>query len=116
MNDKANTLLDNQKVYRSLQINYTRNKQQDCTQLLDEAAASFRYEDCQNEYWNPEEFSLLYGTPLWEQASPTQRRILNQLYWVAYYSQIVSAEIATIFFNQNTAPFWYVFQPTNLPP
>lgn len=107
MNDKDNTLLDNQQVYRKLQINYTRNKQQDRTQAIDDAAASFRYEDCKDEYWNPEEFSLLYGTPLWEQASASQRIILNQLYWVAYYSQIVSAEIATIFFNQTSAAGLY---------
>ncbi|MFH7029316.1 MAG: hypothetical protein ACHBN1_28965 [Heteroscytonema crispum UTEX LB 1556] len=54
---QQNTLSENQKVYRKLQINHTRNKQQDHTQLLDEAAASFQYEDCKNEYWNPEEFS-----------------------------------------------------------
>lgn len=104
---KTNTLLENQQVCRKLEINYKRNKQQDCTQLLDAAAASFRYEDCQDEYWNPEEFSLLYGTPLWEQASQSQRVILNQLYWVAYYSQIISAEIATIFFNQTSAAGLY---------
>ncbi|MEC4816258.1 MAG: P-aminobenzoate N-oxygenase AurF [Scytonema sp. PMC 1069.18] len=107
MNEKSNTLLENQKVYRKLQINYTRNKQQDHTQLLDQAAITFKYEDCQNEYWNPEEFSLLFGTPLWEQSSSHQRIILNQLYWVAYYSQIISAEIATIFFNQTSAAGLY---------
>ncbi|HEY9694644.1 MAG TPA: hypothetical protein V6D15_20780 [Oculatellaceae cyanobacterium] len=104
---KTNTLLENQKIYRKLQINYTRNQQQDHTQLLDQAATSFKYEDCKNEYWNPEEFSLLYGTPLWEQSSSSQRLILNQLYWVAYYSQIISAEIATIFFNQTSAAGLY---------
>lgn len=104
---KGNALLENQKVYRKIQLNYTRNKQLDHTQLLDEAAASFRYEDCKDEYWNPEEFSLLYGTPLWEQASPSQRVILNQLYWVAYYSQIISAEIATLYFNQTSAAGLY---------
>ncbi|MDM9382308.1 P-aminobenzoate N-oxygenase AurF [Chlorogloeopsis sp. ULAP01] len=104
---KQNTLLENQNIYKKLQINHTRNKQQDHTKLLDEAAASFRYEDCKDEYWNPEEFSLLYATPLWEQASPTQRIILNQLYWVAYYSQIISAEIATIYFNQTSAAGLY---------
>jgi hypothetical protein len=107
MNEKGNTLLENQKVYRKLQINHTRNKQQDHTQLLDQAAAAFEYKDCQNEYWNPEEFSLLYGTPLWKQSSSNQRIILNQLYWVAYYSQIISAEIATIFFNQTSAAGLY---------
>lgn len=104
---KENTLLENQKVYRKLQINYTRNRQQDHTALLDGAAQAFRYEDCRNEYWNPEEFSLLYGTPLWEQASSSQRITLNHLYWVAYYSQIISAEIATIFFNQTSAAGLY---------
>ncbi|MCJ8278913.1 MAG: P-aminobenzoate N-oxygenase AurF [Rivularia sp. ALOHA_DT_140] len=100
-------LLENQQVYRKLQINYKRNKQQDCTELLDEAANNFKYEDCKNEYWNPEEFSLLYGTPLWFESSQHQRIILNQLYWVAYYSQIISAEIATIFFNQTSAAGLY---------
>ncbi len=104
---KGNTLLDNPKIYRKLQINHTRNKQQDHTALLDEAAQAFCYDDCKEEYWNPEEFSLLYGTALWEQASPSQRVILNQLYWVAYYSQIISAEIATIFFNQTSAAGLY---------
>jgi hypothetical protein len=100
-------LSDNPTTYRKLQINHTRNKQQDHTALMDEATANFHYTDCQNEYWNPEEFSLLYGTPLWEQSSQHQRIILNQLYWVAYYSQIVSAEIATIYFNQTSAAGLY---------
>ncbi len=103
---KEITLPDSQ-LHRKLKLNHSRNKQQDQTELLDAAAALFRYEDCQNEYWNPKEFSLLYGTPLWEQASPSQRIILNQLYWVAYYSQIISAEIATIFFNQTSAAGLY---------
>ncbi|MBD2128506.1 P-aminobenzoate N-oxygenase AurF [Microcoleus sp. ZQ-A2] len=102
-----NTISENQKIYKKIHLNYTRNKQQDHTALMDEASQAFRYKDCKDEYWNPEEFSLLYGTPLWEQASSSQRIILNQLYWVAYYSQIVSAEIATIFFNQTSAAGLY---------
>ncbi|AFY58322.1 hypothetical protein Riv7116_5961 [Rivularia sp. PCC 7116] len=104
---KENTLLANRKVYGKLQINYKRNKQQDCTELLDKAAAAFNYDDCKDEYWNPEQYSLLYGTPLWTQASQSQRIILNQLYWVAYYCQIISAEIATILFNQTSAAGLY---------
>ncbi|GAB4300561.1 MAG: hypothetical protein Fur0025_40330 [Oscillatoriaceae cyanobacterium] len=111
---KNNTLLENQQVYRRLEINYTRNKKQDHTQLLDAAAAAFSYEDCRDEYWNPEEFSLFYGTPLWEQASASQRVILNQLYWVAYYSQIISAEIATILFNQTSAAGLYALEDFRL--
>ncbi len=111
---KNNTLQENQQVYRRLEINYTRNKKQDHTQLLDAAAAAFCYEDCRDEYWNPEEFSLFYGTPLWEQASVSQRVILNQLYWVAYYSQIISAEIATILFNQTSAAGLYALEDFRL--
>jgi hypothetical protein len=90
---KDNTLLENKQVYRQLEINYTRNKQQDCTLALEQAAKSFCYEECRNEYWQSEEFSLLYGTPLWEQSSPTQKLVLNHLYWVAYYAQIISADL-----------------------
>ncbi|MBW4518651.1 MAG: P-aminobenzoate N-oxygenase AurF [Scytolyngbya sp. HA4215-MV1] len=110
MNSVSSPLLDHTTTYRKLQINYTRNQQQDHTALMDQAAQNFRYKDCQDDYWNPEEFSLLYGTPLWDQASPTQRVILNQLYWVAYYSQIISAEIATIFFNQTSAAGLYAHE------
>ncbi|MEM7715235.1 MAG: P-aminobenzoate N-oxygenase AurF [Cyanobacteria bacterium P01_A01_bin.68] len=107
VNTKENTLLENKQISRKLEINYKRNKQQDCTELLDKAAAEFNYEDCKNEYWNPEEFSLMYGTPLWFESTQYQKIILNQLYWVAYYSQIISAEIATIFFNQTSAAGLY---------
>jgi hypothetical protein len=100
-------LSDNEKTSKKLQINHSRNKQQDHTQLLDDAALKFNYQDCKNEYWNPEEFSLLYATPVWQQATTSQRLILNQLYWVAYYSQIIAAEIATIYFNQTSAAGLY---------
>lgn len=102
-----NGLTDDIETIRKIEINYRRNKKQDNTERLDEAAKLFNYDDCKDEYWNPEEFSLLYGTPLWDEASESQRVLLNQLYWVAYYSQIISAEIATIFFNQTSAAGLY---------
>ncbi len=102
-----NRLYHDHKTSKKLQLNHSRNKQQDHTQLLDDAAAKFNYQDCKNEYWNPEEFSLLYATPVWQQATTSQRVILNQLYWVAYYSQIIAAEIATIYFNQTSAAGLY---------
>ena len=95
------------KTSKKIEINHRRNKELDHTALLDECAKQFKYQDCQGDYWNPEEFSLLFATPLREQASESQRVLLNQLYWVAYYSQIISAEIATIFFNQTSAAGLY---------
>lgn len=97
------SLLDDAATVKKLQFNLQRNETQDHTRLIDEAAGRFRYADCRHEYWNPERHSLLWGTPLWEQASRDQRTVLNHLYWVAYYAQIVSAEIATIFLNQVAA-------------
>lgn len=101
-------------AFRKLELNHRRNKEQDHTRLLDAAAAAFRYEDCKGEYWNPEERSLLHGTPLWEGASAAQRVALNQLYWVAYYSQIVSAEIATILLNQTAGAGLYTMEDFRL--
>jgi hypothetical protein len=101
------SLLDDQKGYRKVELNYRKNKEQDNTAMIDALAAQFRYQDCHDRYWNPEMFSLLYGAPLWEQSDSGQRVKLNQLYWVAYYSQIISAEIATIFFNQTSAAGLY---------
>ncbi|MBI3650085.1 MAG: P-aminobenzoate N-oxygenase AurF [Acidobacteria bacterium] len=108
------SLLDDHKTCRKLELNYRRNQQQDNTRNLDALAAKFRYEDCQNVRWNPENFSLLYGTKLWHEATATQRTKLNQLYWVAYYSQIISAEIATIFFNQTSAAGLYALEDFRL--
>ncbi|MCA2928625.1 MAG: P-aminobenzoate N-oxygenase AurF [Burkholderiales bacterium] len=106
----SKSLLDDLSTFKKLEFNKKRNAEQDHTVLMDEATSRFCYEDCKNEYWNPEEFSLLYGTPLWDQSSTSQRIILNQLYWVAYYAQIVSAEIATIFLNQVSAAGLYTHE------
>lgn len=95
---------------KKIQLNYRRNQQQDQTEKLKETAQQFRYQACRNQYWQAEKFSLLYGTPLWEQATADQRRTLNHLYWVAYYSQIISAEIATIYFNQTSAAGLYAYE------
>jgi hypothetical protein len=108
------TLLADQKTVKKLKLNLDRNKKQDHTQLLDQASAAFDYAACRDSYWNPEPFSLCYGTPIWEQSSPAQRVILNQLYWVAYYSQIISAEVATIFFNQTSAAGLYALEDFRL--
>lgn len=101
------SLLDDSKTLRKLELNYRKNKAQDNTPIIDRLGEEFRYKDCRNVYWNPERFSLLYATPLWEQSDESQRVKLNQIYWVAYYSQIISAEIATIFFNQTSAAGLY---------
>jgi len=111
---QTKSLLDDHSTVRKLEFNLRRNAEQDHTALIDDAARRFRYEDCRHEYWNPENFSLLWGTPVWDQASAAQRLVLNQLYWVAYYAQIVSAEIATIFLNQVSAAGLYTLEDFRL--
>jgi hypothetical protein len=111
---QTKSLLQDAAAVRKLEFNLRRNAEQDHTALIDDAAKRFRYADCRAEYWNPEHYSLLWGTPLWEQASPSQRVVLNQLYWVAYYAQIVSAEIATIFLNQVAAAGLYTLEDFRL--
>jgi hypothetical protein len=108
------SLLDDEKTLRKLDLNYRKNKTQDNTPAMDQLAREFCYTDCKDAYWNPPPFSLLYGTPLWDGASESQRVKLNQIYWVAYYSQIVSAEIATIFFNQTSAAGLYSIEDFRL--
>jgi hypothetical protein len=108
--DPSPGLADDAKTCKRLELNLVRNRKQDHTALLDDAAAAFDYEACRDAYWNPEPYSLLFGTPIWEQASASQRVLLNQLYWVAYYAQIISAEIATIYYNQTSAAGLYALE------
>lgn len=111
---QSGSLMDDARTVQKLELNHRRNKEQDHTRLMDEASAAFRYADCKDEFWNPEAQSLFFGTPIWEQASPSQRVLLNQLYWVAYYSQIISAEIATILLNQTSAAGLYTLEDFRL--
>ena len=105
--DPSPSLADDTRTMKRLALNHRRNVEQDQTDMIDAATAAFDYAACRSEAWNPEPFSLLWGTPVWEQASASQRVLLNQLYWVAYYAQIISAEIATIYFNQSSAAALY---------
>jgi len=111
---QTKSFLDDGSAVKKLELNLRRNLEQDHTRLIDEGARRFRYEDCRHEYWNPESYSLLWGTPVWDQATKAQRVVLNQLYWVAYYAQIVSAEIATIFLNQVAAAGMYSLEDFRL--
>lgn len=100
-------LADDQKTMKRIELALKRSKELDQTAMMNQAAIDFNYDNCKNEMWNPEKFSLLYKTWIWEQSTPEQKTKLNQLYWIAYYSQIISAEIATLFFNQTSAAALY---------
>lgn len=103
-------LRDDVKTYKKIEMALKKSKELDQTANMDLAAKMFIFQDCAHVSWNPEAFSLMYGTHLWDQSTPEQRIKLNQLYWIAYYAQIVSAEIATIYFNQASAAALYGLQ------
>jgi hypothetical protein len=107
LQNSKKSLNDDVKTLRRIELALKRSKELDQTLNMDRAAVEFNYVDVRNRMWNPEKFSLLYGTPIWDQATASQKVKLNQLFWVAYYSQIISAEIATIFFNQTACAALY---------
>lgn len=85
------------------EINYRRNTESDYTEKIEELDKNFNYSSNSNHYWSEPELSLLYGTPLYEEASPSQKRALNHLYWVTQYNQTAATEANAVLYNQVTA-------------
>ncbi|MEO0853743.1 MAG: hypothetical protein AAFY15_09610, partial [Cyanobacteria bacterium J06648_11] len=89
--------------YRKLvAVTYANNVTSDYTERMAELTAAFRYADNRDRYWSVPEQSVLFGTPLYEQASAAQRLALNHLHWFANYNYISDSEAETVAFNQIT--------------
>lgn len=84
-----------------------RNRASTATEALTALAEGFRYADHAGTTWQADEQSLLAGSPVWDQARPTQRRALNHLWWVAFYQLISAAEAHTIDLNQRCAAAFF---------
>ncbi|MFP4100770.1 hypothetical protein [Coleofasciculus sp.] len=84
-------------------INYRRNTESDYTEKIEELDQNFDYSSNSDYYWSEPELSLLYGTPLYEQASPSQKKALNHLYWATQYNQTAATEANAVLYNQVTA-------------
>lgn len=93
-------------------INYRNNQESDYTEKMQELDRTFDYEKNKDHYWIEPEFSLFYGTPLYEQASPSQKLALNHLYWVGMYNLTAASETNTILYNQITASVFFSFGST----
>lgn len=85
------------------EINYRRNTESDYTEKIEELDKNFNYTLHSNCYWSEPELSLLYGTPLYEEASPSQKMALNHLYWATQYNQTAATEANAVLYNQVTA-------------
>lgn len=79
------------------------NKEFYYTQNIKELGKKFDYSSNREYYWSEPEFSVLYGTPLYEAASASQKLALNHLYWMIFYYGTASSETGAIFYNQITA-------------
>ncbi len=79
---------------------YESNKSSQYTEEMERLYKSFNYEENSRHNWTYPEFSLLYGSPIYENASEDQRRVLNHLYWICFYNYVMGGEISTMVGNQ----------------
>lgn len=78
------------------------NTNSDYTEKLRDLGNEFNYASNRSYYWGDRELSLLYGTPLYEAASQTQKLALNHLYWVGNYNHTAVSEATTSVYNMVT--------------
>lgn len=85
------------------EINYQRNTDSDYTEKIEELDNHFNYSTNSDYYWSEPELSILYGTPLYEECSTSQKKALNHLYWATQYNQTAATEANAVLYNQVTA-------------
>ncbi len=79
------------------------NKKSDNTEKLEALGKVFKYEENADCYWSKPEHSLLYGTPLYQEATETQKLALNHLLWVGNYTFTAVSETSACTDNPVTA-------------
>ncbi len=86
---------------------YQTNKNSNYTEQIEELQKDYNYQDNCGYNWLYPEFSLLYGSHLYESATESQKQALNHLYWICFYNYSIGGEIATMMFNQLTCGAFY---------
>ncbi|MGL6343992.1 MAG: hypothetical protein ACRC80_33210 [Waterburya sp.] len=97
--------LDNYKPKKHSQLiakTYQSNIASDYTEKIAELGKNFDYHSNSNHYWGDPELSTFYGTPLYAEASESQKLALNHLYWVGQYNHTANSEANTMLYNQIT--------------
>lgn len=82
---------------------YQSNTESDYTEKIEALGKSFNYSSNSEHFWGIPELSTLYGTPLYEQTTHSQKLALNHLYWVGQYQHTAAAESNTMLYNQVTS-------------
>jgi hypothetical protein len=108
--NQSSTSSEVKKHIKLTEINYRRNTESDYTEKIEELDKHFDYNSNSNYYWGEPELSLLYGTPLYEEASPSQKLALNHLYWATQYNQTAATEANAVLYNQVTAGVFGAFK------
>ena len=85
------------------EITYRSNTDSDYTEKIEKLEKNFNYSSNGDYYWGPPQLSILYGTPLYEEASSSQKRALNHFYWAKQYNQTAATEANAVLYNQVTA-------------
>ncbi len=104
--DKINPINKSIKETRHTKLiekTYQNNIDSDYTERIEELSKNFKYQDNKNSYWSDPEQSLLYGSPLYEVATPAQKLALNHIHWFTNYNYISDSETETVSFNQVTS-------------
>ncbi|NEO89528.1 MAG: hypothetical protein F6K56_04405 [Moorea sp. SIO3G5] len=83
------------KRIKIVENNYQNNVNSDYTEKIKELDTSFTYSDHSQHYWSQPELSILYGSPLYEMASPAQKLPLNHLFYVSQYNYAAYSERVT---------------------
>ncbi|MBD2103368.1 hypothetical protein H6F94_21135 [Leptolyngbya sp. FACHB-261] len=91
------------KSLKLIENNYRNNLDSNYTEKIEELDKSFKYSDNSHCYWSEPELSLLYGTPLYAEASPAQKLALNHLFWVSQYNYTALSEAEVVHYNHITA-------------
>ncbi len=74
------------------EITYRSNTDSDYTEKIEKLEKNFNYSSNGDYYWGPPQLSILYGTPLYEEASSSQKRAPNHFYWAKQYNQTAATE------------------------
>lgn len=88
--------------FRVIQKTFSNNKDSDYTEKIRDLGNEFKYSENRDYYWGDRELSLLYGTPLYEACSESQKLALNHLYWVGNYNHTAVSEATTSIYNMVT--------------
>jgi hypothetical protein len=97
------------KHFQVIEKTYQNNRESDYTEKIEALGKGFDYDSNKDHYWGDQELSTLYGTPLYQEASESQKLALNHLYWVGQYFHTASAEANTMLYNQVTCGVFQKF-------